>query len=417
MNTEEWSGLIDYWIQDGRDIKHLHIPQDVADALGIELPPKEETDMTDDATETTDTPAATEPTEDNLFQFKKKKLFDGAECGLRGCNRKLPIEGSYISGIKPTKGGGDRLWYGPACVECVTQAHSGLTPDTLAQLAHQRNGKSDLALILDIEVGDVERRLAAAGTDENGRPLEASAIQQTTMGNYVAGLTPPTGEFLAQVQPTAIPTDHLATTSNKTQALLVDLGAWHIHDQVGMDWAGVLLNGKKGQRNPDDTLVDPVGDPDVVGIKSQWKDLDEMRKALGKPYRDKTAEIQTHFNPVLNQLAQAEGIIKQKISEGQQRANAAQQAALQQAQAAHAVGNMQAAGQAAQQVAATDVALPQGVHQRQPIVNYAVMDPNAVPAEYWSVDPAKIQAGLARGVRQIPGVRIWEEPSLQARQS
>lgn len=407
MNTDEWRSVIDYWVGSGHDIKYLNIPPDVANELDIELP-KEETDMTDETQTDTpidsgtanamivaDPPATTEPEDNTIFEWKKKKYFDGTVCGLRGCSKKLHVEGSYISGTKPTKGGGDRLWYGPACSECVTKAHSGMTPDTLAQLAHQRSGASDLALILDCEVGDIHKRLAAAGVDENGQSLGSTVGDGGPPGpvHVSDGDMTSQGELLGPVSPAVIPTEKLATTSQGIQGTLVFLGTFHIQSQQDMDNAGGWLN----------------------TVKSQWKDLDEMRKALGKPYRDKATEIQKHFNPVLNTLKQAEGLLKQKMTEGQQRADAAQQAALAAAQAAHAAGDMQAAGQAAQQVAAADVALPRGVTQRPNLVKYEVIDPNQLSREFWSPDPVKIQAALTAGVRQINGVRIWEEPSLQAR--
>lgn len=46
---------------------------------------------------------------------------------------------------------------------------------------------------------------------------------------------------------------------------------------------------------------------------------------------------------------------------------------------------------------------------------WELVDPNQVPAEYWSIDPAKLDAALKNGVREIPGVRVYEDARVIAR--
>ena len=41
--------------------------------------------------------------------------------------------------------------------------------------------------------------------------------------------------------------------------------------------------------------------------------------------------------------------------------------------------------------------------------NFEIQDPNQVPNGYWVIDEAAIKADIANGVRDIPGVRIYEE--------
>lgn len=52
------------------------------------------------------------------------------------------------------------------------------------------------------------------------------------------------------------------------------------------------------------------------------------------------------------------------------------------------------------------VALPKGVQMKW---TYEIVDPNQVPNGYWTIDEAAIKADIANGVREIPGVRIYEE--------
>lgn len=52
------------------------------------------------------------------------------------------------------------------------------------------------------------------------------------------------------------------------------------------------------------------------------------------------------------------------------------------------------------------VALPKGVQMKW---TYEIVDRNQVPNGYWTIDEAAIKADIANGVREIPGVRIYEE--------
>ncbi|GAB2545302.1 hypothetical protein [Spirosoma aerophilum] len=52
------------------------------------------------------------------------------------------------------------------------------------------------------------------------------------------------------------------------------------------------------------------------------------------------------------------------------------------------------------------VAKPKGVQMRW---TFNIVDPNQVPNGYWIIDEGAIKADVANGVRDIPGVRIYEE--------
>jgi hypothetical protein len=51
------------------------------------------------------------------------------------------------------------------------------------------------------------------------------------------------------------------------------------------------------------------------------------------------------------------------------------------------------------------------------VIRFQVQDPSQVPAPYWSVDNAKIQAAIDAGTYQINGVSIWQEDNVSSRQS
>ncbi len=52
------------------------------------------------------------------------------------------------------------------------------------------------------------------------------------------------------------------------------------------------------------------------------------------------------------------------------------------------------------------VAIPKGVQLKW---TFEIVDPNQVPNGYWAIDEAAIKTDIANGVREIPGVRIYEE--------
>lgn len=52
------------------------------------------------------------------------------------------------------------------------------------------------------------------------------------------------------------------------------------------------------------------------------------------------------------------------------------------------------------------VALPKGVQMKWA---FEILDRNQIPNGYWTIDEAAIKADIARGARDIPGIRIYEE--------
>lgn len=52
------------------------------------------------------------------------------------------------------------------------------------------------------------------------------------------------------------------------------------------------------------------------------------------------------------------------------------------------------------------VAKPKGVQMKW---TFEIIDRNQVPNGYWTIDETLIRADIADGIRQIPGVRIYEE--------
>jgi hypothetical protein len=390
-----------------------------------QVPDLPENETTEERDMTTQQTATTEPVG---AKWKRKAYFDDTSCGLVGCKR---APDGYLCDTKPTGKKTERLWFGPACKKCMLKLGcpvEAITP--LKELAYQRNGASDLALVLDIEVGEVLKRLEAAGIDENGSALVADETEEVlppipppserqaqgdpaplpatddwpyryAEGEEPAAVVPHAPADAIQVAaspPVVIPSQDIAASSAEGLQLLGSLDSFNIVNQQGMDLAAGIL----------------------ADVKGAWKNLDGIRKAIGKPLRDRLQEIQDHFKPALALFETAEKILKDKISEGSRLAAEAQQRALLAAQQAHQAGDAHALAVATQQVSATEVGLPQGVTTRK-VARFRIVDAAQLPPEFWTAipDTNKLQAYVDAGWRgnQIPGVEIWEEDIVSSRAS
>jgi hypothetical protein len=69
-----------------------------------------------------------------------------------------------------------------------------------------------------------------------------------------------------------------------------------------------------------------------------------------------------------------------------------------------AVGGSEATNWLTPRVAIMDK--PKGVQMRW---TFAIVDRNQIPNGYWTLDEGAIKSAIANGVREIPGVRIYEE--------
>lgn len=414
VDIESWRVVVEHWRAQGRDLRHLEVPPELASLLGVPLEVTKERRREDDDEEGDDMTRAAATTDETEYRgsakgepkWKKRREFDGDDCGYQGCTRKAD---GYVVGTRSTKEGkSGRIWFGPACVKCVRKWHDTLVPLTLAQLAQQRKGASDLATVLDLEVGEVRRRLAAAGIDENGNALDGSGPPAATAvspppppepstalapanGHAASGGTDPNSPhaFVVHVK---IPFDAIAAIVTEMGQTLVNLAGFEIMSQEQMNYASSYLQRLKGLGNQ----------------------IELHRKEIAKPFQAQVKAIKAHFDPAADALGKVEALLKQKILAAYERAKQAQTASFQQAEAAIAQGDTTGAAIATQQAVASDMTLAPGISTRT-VIKFEIVDPSKLPPWAWSPDPAKIQQAIDIGHRQIDGVRIWEEPILAAR--
>lgn len=157
-------------------------------------------------------------------------------------------------------------------------------------------------------------------------------------------------------------------------------------------------------------LVSDQDERDAVELlrvtKQYINDLEKARKTQVDPLNKQVTAINAQYKPARDRLQVIERRLKMLIARSIERREAANRAAI--AAAAEAARAGENAGEYLAQV--DDRAIPQGVGVRRRW-EFSVNDPSQVPAQFWSIDVAKIQAYLDQfddftNPPQIPGVSV-----------
>ena len=155
-------------------------------------------------------------------------------------------------------------------------------------------------------------------------------------------------------------------------------------------------------------------------VKHKFKVLDEERTISVKPLNDEVKEINAWFKPALERLKDCEAELKRIMGayslakqQEQQRilAEAAKAAEAALVTSSDPQQSVMALVQQATEAQAPRVA---GVSVSR-VWKWELVDPAQVPAEFWSIDPAKLDAAVKAGTREIPGVRVYEDARVIAR--
>lgn len=132
-------------------------------------------------------------------------------------------------------------------------------------------------------------------------------------------------------------------------------------------------------------------------VKSNWKRIEEARKSVAAPLWNAHRNVMAYFSPPLEALSKAEMHLKSEI------ARHARETAVKQIEAMHAVS------------AGADIVIPPSTEHTKGVSvrtspRWEIENADAVPRQFCSPDPKKIQAHLdAHGLEAIPGVRFFEK--------
>lgn len=155
-------------------------------------------------------------------------------------------------------------------------------------------------------------------------------------------------------------------------------------------------------------------------VKHKFKVLDEERTISVKPLNDEVKEINAWFKPALDRLKECEAELKKIMGAYSLAKQQEQQRLLAEASRAAEAALVTASDPQANVMAlvqqATDAQAPRvaGVSVSR-VWKWELVDPSQVPSDYWSIDPAKLDAAVKAGAREIPGVRVYEDARVIAR--
>jgi ABC-type proline/glycine betaine transport system ATPase subunit len=150
----------------------------------------------------------------------------------------------------------------------------------------------------------------------------------------------------------------------------------------------------------------------LKATKGKIKLLDQERTLTVKPLNDQVREINSWYKKPLDKLKTIESALKKMLAQYQLKQREEQARLLEEAASEktdHAKAQvlvMQAAKKATPAVS--------GVSVRE-VWKWDLVDESQIPQKYYSVDPAKIEAAVKAGEREIPGVRIYKEARVAVR--
>ena len=145
----------------------------------------------------------------------------------------------------------------------------------------------------------------------------------------------------------------------------------------------------------------------LAQVSKSVKRVEALRKRWTKPILDHKRSIDADFNRISEPAKSAERILREKVAqyhvEQQRRAREAAKAAA------------EAAGLSVVAAPAAKVATDAGTVSMRQTWDFVILDASQVPEQYKVVDPAKVRAAVKAGVRNIPGVDIFESATAVVR--
>lgn len=160
----------------------------------------------------------------------------------------------------------------------------------------------------------------------------------------------------------------------------------------------------------------PMSDPEALvyvnsalrWVKTQSKDLRAQLKEITEPQRKAEKAARDLFRPALEMLEQLERICKRKIGDYELARIHERQQAMQALVASPADVQLSLMNTICESTELTGTSV-------RTVWSAEIVDANQVPAEYCSPDARKINAAVAAGVRDIPGVLISQKTQVSTR--
>jgi hypothetical protein len=163
-------------------------------------------------------------------------------------------------------------------------------------------------------------------------------------------------------------------------------------------------------------------------IKQAQKKVDETRKGMTKPLDESKKKIMDLFRPVEARIADAEASVKDSLltyqTEQAKRLEAELEAKRKrdEVELAEKIKDAEFFGEKDVEFGTSEVAdMPVNV---QPVVSgistksvwtYEIENESLIPMEYFSLDESKIKKAVDFGIRNVPGLKIYQKQIISAR--
>lgn len=171
---------------------------------------------------------------------------------------------------------------------------------------------------------------------------------------------------------------------------------------------------------PDDEHYQ-IGTSLLQQAKGYHRRLDDERKKLVGPLNEQVKAINDMFRPFTDRLSVFESKMKMAMGEYLRKKENDRRKALKDAE--EAAARVSVLSQPSQDtsvqealVRASEAQAPQvsGVSQRS-VIRFELVDLSQVPRDYLCLDEARVREAIKAGVRDIPGLRIYEDKTLAIR--
>jgi hypothetical protein len=150
-------------------------------------------------------------------------------------------------------------------------------------------------------------------------------------------------------------------------------------------------------------------------IRQRTDAIEKKRKSIAAPLNASLKEVNTMFKTLASPLLEADSIIRSKILDfrAKREAQAAERQAkiLKQAEKAEAKGDEAKAGELQAKAAVTAPIVGDSVVSKR--WTFEIEDFSLVPRNFLQVDEKSIREAIRDGVREIAGVKIFQEEQIR----
>lgn len=159
----------------------------------------------------------------------------------------------------------------------------------------------------------------------------------------------------------------------------------------------------------------------LVELSAAMKEVEARRKFFTGPLREHIKRIEALFKPVLERLERADTLLRKKLlayqQEAARRRDEERAKLLSEAVEARKEGDEDTALMLASKASELDgpqrtTHVETGSVQVRKVWTFELEDFSKVPMEYLSLDESKVRAAIRSGVREIPGLRIFQTEQL-----